>query len=202
MYTQEAVEKTLQYLKDLVTHHQICADEAGPYIEQLEEQLPALRRPPAAVAILVVKDGKILISRRKGNKRTSGQYGPPGGHIEFGESFEDAARKELKEETGLDAVDFRKFEVINGYDRSIESHHVVVFMVAGGVTGEPANLEPDKHEEWFYWDPKTHLGGHTTLSAFADLLQSRLYEVVELDSSRPNYRGWIGYERFSHAGQL
>jgi len=56
-------------------------------------------------AAIVIKDGKILLMRRK--KNDAEYYAIPGGHIESGESPEIAAIRELKEETNLDAeIDF------------------------------------------------------------------------------------------------
>ncbi len=58
-----------------------------------------------AMKAVIVKDGKILILREAatyadGTQR--GRYHMPGGRIEPGENFEDALRREVKEETGLE----------------------------------------------------------------------------------------------------
>jgi len=49
------------------------------------------------VGVLVVRDGKILI----GLRRTEGTFCGPGGHIEYGETTEEAAIRETKEEFGI-----------------------------------------------------------------------------------------------------
>ncbi len=57
-------------------------------------------KPRVGVGILVIKEGKILLGQRKG-AHGSGCYSPPGGHLEFKETVEQCAIRELIEETGL-----------------------------------------------------------------------------------------------------
>jgi 8-oxo-dGTP pyrophosphatase MutT (NUDIX family) len=54
-----------------------------------------------AACCFIQREGKILGVSRKDNPRA---WGLPGGKVDFGETFEQAARRELKEETGLEAV--------------------------------------------------------------------------------------------------
>ncbi len=49
----------------------------------------------------VEHDGKLLLLQRGTNGRHAGAWGSPGGKIELNESAEDAARRELFEETGI-----------------------------------------------------------------------------------------------------
>jgi nucleoside triphosphatase len=54
---------------------------------------------PIVGALIVNKDGEILLG---GGKKYKGKWTIPGGHIETGETLEEAVKREVKEETGLD----------------------------------------------------------------------------------------------------
>jgi 8-oxo-dGTP diphosphatase len=68
-------------------------------------QLPA-DTPPAspalAVSVALLRDGRVLLVRR-GRAPGKGLHAFPGGRVEPGETLEEAARRELHEETGLAA---------------------------------------------------------------------------------------------------
>jgi 8-oxo-dGTP diphosphatase len=59
-----------------------------------------MSKPRVGVEIIVVKEGKILLGKRKG-AHGSGCYSPPGGNLECKETVETCAKRELDEETGL-----------------------------------------------------------------------------------------------------
>ncbi len=58
--------------------------------------------PALAVSVAIVRDGRVLLVRR-GRQPAKGLYAFPGGRVEPGETLEEAARRELLEETGLTA---------------------------------------------------------------------------------------------------
>jgi ADP-ribose pyrophosphatase YjhB (NUDIX family) len=62
-----------------------------------ERQFPRL-----AVSACVWRGGEVLLIQR--SRPIAGQWSLPGGHVEPGESLEAAVRRELKEETGVDAA--------------------------------------------------------------------------------------------------
>ena len=59
-----------------------------------------MERPKVGVGVIIVKEGKILLGKRK-NAHGEGTWCPPGGHLELGESYEECAKRETFEETGL-----------------------------------------------------------------------------------------------------
>lgn len=69
------------------------------------------RREIPAVSVAVVRDVRVLLVKRA-LPPSQGLYAFAGGKVEPGETLEDAARRELFEETGLSARDFRPLETI------------------------------------------------------------------------------------------
>jgi 8-oxo-dGTP diphosphatase len=59
--------------------------------------------PLDCVAFLLVRDGHVLVEKRKVTKRLApGALAIPGGHVEAGERVEDALRREAAEELGIE----------------------------------------------------------------------------------------------------
>jgi len=57
--------------------------------------------PKLAVAVVLERDGKVLMGRRGASARAAGKWSFPAGFVERGEIVEDAAVREVKEETGF-----------------------------------------------------------------------------------------------------
>jgi 8-oxo-dGTP diphosphatase len=102
-----------------------------------------------AVLILDIENKRFLMGKRK-NVRGDGLWAFPGGHLEFKESFEDAAKREVKEETGLDIelID-KNHSWITSYDifPNDNKHYIVLFMRAKYIGGEARIMETEKCEE-------------------------------------------------------
>ncbi|RSD25541.1 NUDIX hydrolase [Mesobacillus subterraneus] len=64
---------------------------------------------PGSVVLIFNKDGEVLLQHR-----TDGGWGLPGGIMELGESLEETARREVKEETGLDIGELQLEGVFSG----------------------------------------------------------------------------------------
>lgn len=63
--------------------------------------MPTEGRPICGVGVVVVKEGRLLLVQR-GRPPGKGLWAVPGGKVRLGESMRDAARREAREETGLD----------------------------------------------------------------------------------------------------
>lgn len=70
-------------------------------------------RPVVGVGGVIVDRGRTVLIRR-GTEPLRGEWSIPGGTIEIGETLEDAVRRELREETGLEV---RVLELIELFDR-------------------------------------------------------------------------------------
>lgn len=107
-------------------------------------------RPVVSVGVLVLKDGKILMGKRIG-KFAGGIYGLPGGHMEHMESFEECVRRETKEEAGIEITNIKFLRLLN-MKAYPPKHYVEVAFVADWKSGEPQVLEPEKFENWGWYD--------------------------------------------------
>ncbi|XP_078439044.1 nudix hydrolase 1 [Wolffia australiana] len=109
----------------------------------------------AAVAVFVIKDGSSVLLGRRLSAVGYGTYALPGGRLEFGESFEECARREVKEETGLDIERVEAVHVANFvHTAGPTPAHFVVLMVRAVLSDpaqQPETREPDKCESWSWF---------------------------------------------------
>jgi ADP-ribose pyrophosphatase YjhB (NUDIX family) len=71
-----------------------------PELRHSEHSGPETRRPVPAVGAFILRGSEILLIRR-GKEPSLGKWSIPGGSIEWGETVEEATRREVLEETGL-----------------------------------------------------------------------------------------------------
>ena len=107
----------------------------------------------AGIGVMIFKDGKILLGRRHADAvkadsalRGEGTWTMPGGKLDFGESFEEGARREVSEETGLVLNEVKIFCVNN--DKNEHAHFVTTGLFSDNFSGEPKIMEPDEIVEW------------------------------------------------------
>lgn len=110
-------------------------------------------QPQVGVGVFIFKDGKFLFQLRHGS-HGAGTWSLPGGHLEFGEAFEATARREVKEETGLEIENLRFGAVTNDYFADEHKHYVTVWVLSDWASGQPAIREPDKcqAQRWVSFD--------------------------------------------------
>ena len=110
------------------------------------------QKPQVGTAMIITKDDKVLLMKRKGPHGT-GTWSTPGGHLDFGESLEECAAREAREEVGVEVVDIRFRTVTNDIFESDGKHYVTIWMEATP-TSEPSIVAEQEVEEigWFAWD--------------------------------------------------
>ncbi len=109
------------------------------------------KRPRVGVGVIVQREGKILLGKRKGS-HGAGHWSCPGGHLEFGETVEQCAQRELLEETGLKATSL----VIGPWTNDVmgpDKHYITLHVFVSEFEGEPKLMEQHKCEgwQWFEW---------------------------------------------------
>ena len=83
-----------------------------------------------AVGALIVRDGKILLTKRSSLLIERNKWCLPGGHVEKWETIENAVKRELLEETGLRAKNIKLLFMHEEFVKRLGLHaHVFVFLV-------------------------------------------------------------------------
>ncbi len=131
------------------------------------------QRPAVGVGVMILKDGKILLGKRKGS-HGAGEYAFPGGHLEHMESFVDCARREVNEECGIEIENIR-FQCLANVTKYAPKHYVHIGLIADWKSGEPKVLEQEKSGSWGWYD----LGNLPTPMFEMCILTIRCYKTRE-----------------------
>lgn len=106
---------------------------------------------------LLCRHGRLLLGKRSIRRASyPGVWDMPGGHVEAGESPEQALLRELDEELGVLATAWRELAVLRApamSEEGAEGIRMHVFVVSAW-RGEPRNLQPEEHDAvaWFTRD--------------------------------------------------
>jgi 8-oxo-dGTP diphosphatase len=105
--------------------------------------------PRVGVGVFVWKGDKFLIGQRLGSHGAN-TWSIPGGHLEQGESWAEAAKREVLEETGMIVDNVRFLAATNDIFPKDQKHYVTIWVETDWISGEPAITEPDKwvNQEW------------------------------------------------------
>lgn len=113
-----------------------------------------MHQPRVGVGVFILKEGKFLMGRRVG-KHATNTWSLPGGWLEFNESFEEAAQREVKEETGVVIAGLRPAAVSDMVIQREDIHSVVVWMIGEWIDGVEQVIEPDKFVDLRWVDFET-----------------------------------------------
>jgi 8-oxo-dGTP diphosphatase len=113
------------------------------------------------IGVMLLKDGKILLGKRNEDPEKAssllkgeGTWTMPGGKLHFGESFEEGAKREVEEETGIRLNDINVI-CINS-DQVEGVHFITIGLMSDEFQGEPQIKEPDEITEW-RWFPINYI---------------------------------------------
>ncbi len=104
-------------------------------------------------AFIVNEQNELLLQLRN-KKPEKGCWCIPGGRLEMFETFEEAVKRETKEETGVDIEIVRLLGICNHIIKNEKSHWVSPSYLCRIVNGQPKIMEPTKHLDmkWFAID--------------------------------------------------
>ena len=111
------------------------------------------KRVGVGFGVMMMRNGKILLGKRHDDPEKAsselngaGTWTMPGGKMDFGETFEEGAKREVLEETGI-AINTLQVICIN-QDMVKTAHFVTIGLFSDDFSGEPQVMEPDEITEW------------------------------------------------------
>src|SRR5690348_12326679 len=108
--------------------------------------------PKVGIGVLIYQNQSILLGKRLSDHGAY-TWGPPGGHLEFGETFEECAIRETREETGLILTNPKLTALTNDVFRAENKHYVSVFLSAAFPENQAVkNLEQEKILSWEWFN--------------------------------------------------
>ena len=122
------------------------------FVDRKGENMAKKDNPNVGVAVIFERDGQVLLVKRK-NSHGAGSWAVPGGHLEFGETPEECAVRESREEVGI-AISSASFAAItNDIFKEEGKHYITIWMHAASFEGEPCIAAHDEVAEvrWFSW---------------------------------------------------
>ena len=109
------------------------------------------QHPRAAVGAVVFKDDRVLLVQR-GRPPAKGQWAIPGGNVKLGETLQQAAEREILEETGIiikAGLPIYTFDaIVRDADGAVSFHYVIVDLTAGYVSGVPRPGDDARDVRW------------------------------------------------------
>lgn len=130
-----------------------------------------LTRPVLTVDIIIKKDdGYVFVKRSK--EPFKDYWALPGGIVEYGETVEEAALREAKEETGLNVKLERLIGVYSDPNRDPRGHYITVVYYAYAVSGELKAATDAKEAKVFHGNPEKLAFDHEKI--FEDAVKKKI----------------------------
>lgn len=112
--------------------------------------------PVVGVGVVCFRGEEDVLLIRRGRPPRAGEWSLPGGRLHWGEALADAALRELREETGVEAELSALLEVVDGVFRGdsgeVEHHYVLIDYLAEWICGEPRAGDDAAEAQFFPLD--------------------------------------------------
>jgi len=110
--------------------------------------------PVASVGVIVRRDDGAVLLVRRANPPSQGLWSVPGGRLELGETAAECARREVREECGVECVPTDVFHVVDRIYRNdegrVQYHYVIVELLAWWSSGEPVAGDDASAVAWVH----------------------------------------------------
>jgi len=103
-------------------------------------------------AAILDEAGRLLLIQRL-RQPEAGAWGLPGGKVDFGEPAEETARREIREELGIEIELTGLACIAETIDAGDGRHWVAPVYAARIISGTPEIQEPEKHGGWGWFAP-------------------------------------------------
>ena len=133
------------------------------------------RNPVVGVAVILVEGGRVLLGRRAGSY--AGSWCIPCGYVEWEEDLREAARREFREETGLEVSLGAVYEVHSNFHNP-RQHTVGVWFSAQSWSGELRAGGDLDQAAWFRLDSLPELAFPTDALVLARLREEALIQAA------------------------
>ncbi|MBR9707574.1 MAG: NUDIX domain-containing protein [Candidatus Diapherotrites archaeon] len=148
-------------------------------------------RQPIQVAITaLVKDGKILLTKRKREPFHS-IHSCIGGKVKFGESTQQTAERELLEETGLTAdLTLKGITHLTSKENGETTYHHNIYIYKGeNIKGQLLKETDEGENKWVSLEKLNEINCFTTIPLFVEMVQSNQFRILDIDrlpTTNPN----------------
>lgn len=137
----------------------------------------------SVAGIVVRDDGRVLVIKRHDN----GQWQPPGGVLELGETFEEGVQREILEETGVTVA----VQHLTGVYQNMPLAVVALVYRCRYVSGTPTATAEAAAAQWMTREQVTELMTPAfairVADAFGETAQSRTHDGVNLTSGTTGF---------------